>query len=529
MQENLSGIPVLSRPWWQRYLVAVLCVTVAALLRLLTDPFLGDQLAYEAFLLAVVVAAFYGGIGAALLATALGAVVARYWFVAPRHDYWIAGLANWLAWARFLLLAAAVAVLAEAYRRLLRREISAREKTEDELRSTISHLRLVNEVARQSEQRAVSERQQVERQLRISKERMKVAEAAAHLAIFDWDLREQSMTVGGDLQPIFGVRTERWRGYDSWKAAVYPDDRAYMEGAIARAIEERKPLDVEFRAMWPDESVHWVTARGKTSYDEAGKPLRMIGIYQDITQRKATEQALIRNEKLAAAGRLAVSIAHEINNPLAALTNLLFIVKNDSTLSRAGAQYLSLADQELSRIARLAKQALGFHRDTSEPVRTNICDVLDEVLSLYTPNMPANIRVETRYGPSVHVWALRGEISQVFANLISNAIHALESGGHLIIEATASSRSNEEGMLARIRDDGPGIAEENLPNIFEPFFTTKKETGVGLGLWIVKQIVEKHGGSVQVDSRTDPEQHGTCFSIFLPSSARYAAGTTTAA
>ncbi len=513
-------IPLLNRPWWQRYGVALLCVGIAALLRFLADSYVGEQLPYELFLLAVVIAALYGGLAPALLTTFLGAAVARYLFVSPRQQLW-PWSTNWIDVASYLLIALVVGALGEGYRRRLARDIKEHEKTEEELQASVANLRLANEVCRKGEQRAIGERQQLERQLVASEERMKVAKAAAHFAVFDWDLREKTMLVSGDLQVIFGVRTERWQGFESWRTAVHPEDLAYAESAIARAVEEHKPLDVEFRVVWPDESVHWVTAKGKTSYDPSGRALRMIGIYQEITQHKATEQALIRNEKLAAAGRLAVSIAHEINNPLNALTNLLFIVKSDNTLSRAGAQYLSLADQELARIARLAKQALGFHRDTSEPVRTNVCDVLDDVLSLYTPNMPANIRVEKRYGSSVDICALKGELSQAFANLISNAIHALENGGHLIVEAMASRVSEQVGMMIRIRDDGPGIDPEHLPKIFEPFFTTKKATGVGLGLWIVKEIVEKHGGEVDVDSSTDPERHGTCFEIFLPTAARY--------
>jgi signal transduction histidine kinase len=265
-----------------------------------------------------------------------------------------------------------------------------------------------------------------------------------------------------------------------------------------------------------------VAAKGHVSYTREGVPTRMIGIFQDITKNKATEAALVRTEKLAAAGRLAASIAHEINNPLFAVTNLLFIIQGDATLSGAGREYLSLAQQELARAAHIAQQALGFYKETAEPVKVNIAEVVDEVLLLYARNMPANIKLETEYGQGCEAYAVRGEIRQVLGNLIANAIQALGGGGTLSIKAQQQAQEGERGIAIRVIDDGPGIAPEHRDRIFEPFFTTKKDVGTGLGLWLAKQIVQKHGGSIEVQSSTDRQQHGTTFSILLPEGARKA-------
>jgi signal transduction histidine kinase len=245
----------------------------------------------------------------------------------------------------------------------------------------------------------------------------------------------------------------------------------------------------------------------------------VAGIFVDITEQKATEEALLRNEKLAAAARLAATMSHEINNPLAALTNLLYIVRGDRTLSRAGTQYLDLAQEELARVSRLAQQALGFYKEQSTASVFSVPELLDEVLALYSRNMPANIQVEKRYGGSVEVRGIRGEIWQVFANAISNAIYALSEGGTLTIEASSATRPGGAGMLVRISDTGAGISPENMKKIFQPFFTTKQKMGTGLGLWIAKDLVNKHGGSIDVESSTGETDHGTSIVVFLPAAA----------
>ncbi len=243
-------------------------------------------------------------------------------------------------------------------------------------------------------------------------------------------------------------------------------------------------------------------------------------ILRDVTLRRQAEEALVRSEKLASAGRLAATIAHEINNPLAAVTNLLYLARSEPRLSAAARLHLEMADTELQRVAHITKQTLGFYRDESAPSHFDPAALLDNVLALLDTRVKARkIFVDTRYRTHLQLLGSAGEIRQVFSNVISNGIEALQPGGRLRIKV-ANARDwrapGRHGVRVTIADSGHGIAPENLARIFEPFFTTKKDAGTGLGLWVCRQIVDKHSGSIRVRSRRSPQSCGTVFSIFLP-------------
>ena len=511
-----DGLPEFSRPPWQRYGSALLAAAAAAAANLLLREFTGASAPWLVAFLPVIIVAWYGGLGPCLVSALAGAAAVLYWFVLPSGLVRFAAGDDAMPLAAYLLACVAVALLAEAYRRRLgeaAEQLASQQKHYEEMQFNISHLRSACDRLRDDARRESAQRKILEDQLRTSDERVRAAESAAALRLFDWDLRRDLIFVSGDVQTLFGIPAEQWTGRESLFACVHPDDRARVQQAVERASNEGGSAEFEFRVPFPDGSMHWVSAKGSV-VGHGGSLARIVGIFVDITQQKATEQTLIRHEKLAATGRMAATIAHEINNPLAALTNLLYIVRGDSTLSRAGAQYLSMAQEELKRVAYLSNQALGFYKEKAAPAPVQLPDLLDEVLSLYTRNIAANVRIEKHYGRSVEVSAIRGEIWQVFANLVSNALYAIRSGGTLCIEA----RSMSGGMEVRIRDTGPGISPDHLDRIFQPFFTTKQETGTGLGLWIVKEIVEKHGGAIRVESHTG-ERHGTCMTVFLPAAA----------
>jgi PAS domain S-box-containing protein len=239
-------------------------------------------------------------------------------------------------------------------------------------------------------------------------------------------------------------------------------------------------------------------------------------IARDISVEKQSEEAVRRSEKLATAGRLAASIAHEINNPLEAVLNLLYLARHDS--GHAG-NYLNLAEQEVGRVARLAQQTLGFVRDASSPSSMNPVTIVDEILELYSRKLEGRrINVLRRYRGTPQIAGYSGEVRQLLANLLVNAVDAMADGGSLYIRvAVAHDRTNHrEGVRITVADNGAGIHHDNLRQIFEPFYTTKKETGTGLGLWVSRGIVQKHGGSIRVRSRTGGAITGTVFSVFLP-------------
>jgi PAS domain S-box-containing protein len=254
--------------------------------------------------------------------------------------------------------------------------------------------------------------------------------------------------------------------------------------------------------------------------DENGNVIGAAKIVRNITENNKIERALRTTEKLAAAGRMAATVAHEINNPLEAVTNLVYLAKRDLGKNERVAEYLEMASRELDRVAHITRQTLGFYRDTSSPVRVKVTKTLDDLLLLYERRFESrNIKLERQYDGEIEITALAGEIRQAFSNLITNAVDAMPGGGKLVLRVSKShawNNSRVHGVRITILDTGSGIEPRHRNNIFQPFFTTKEDVGTGLGLWITKSIVEKHAGSIQVRSKTGPDAHGTAFSIFLP-------------
>lgn len=245
---------------------------------------------------------------------------------------------------------------------------------------------------------------------------------------------------------------------------------------------------------------------------------RWVGaILVDTTEQKRAEEALRRTEKLAAAGRLAASVAHEINNPLEAVTNLLYLIHQEP-LSPASEHYVDMAQQEVARVSEIAQQTLRFYRQSTLPAVTNIAELLDSVLTLHTSRVQtAHVHVERNYPSDLPLFCFAGELRQLFANLVTNAVDAMTPvGGRLIVRARAAQQNGSEGLRVTVADTGCGITPEAQRHIFEPFFTTKDATGTGLGLWVSEQIIRKHHGTVQLRSCASGGSTGTVFSLFFP-------------
>lgn len=261
--------------------------------------------------------------------------------------------------------------------------------------------------------------------------------------------------------------------------------------------------------------------------DEQGNIIGGAKIARNITEQKKMEQALRTTEKLAAAGRLAATVAHEINNPLEAVTNLVYLAKRDLPNVDRVAGHLDLAERELLRVAHIARQTLAFYRENSAPVRFKVSETIDELLMLYDKRFEArSISIVRQYGDATQITALAGEIRQALSNLISNAIDAMPKGGTLTIRVSDRrfwKRPDVKGVRVLICDTGSGIEADHIPKLFQPFFTTKANVGTGLGLWITRNIIEKHRGVIKVKSKMGKQRHGTLFSIFLPYSQEFVA------
>lgn len=235
-------------------------------------------------------------------------------------------------------------------------------------------------------------------------------------------------------------------------------------------------------------------------------------------ERKQAEEALHISEKLASVGRMAATVAHEINNPLEAVTNFIYLAKQSPDLPEKLKRYLDRADKELGRVSHIAQQTLGFYRDSSQPVHMVVSNVVEDVLGLYENKFKyKDLTIERRIQPNLRVYALQGEWKQILSNLLANAIDASRQGGKILISARASHhfQSGRHGVRLTVADQGTGISRESQRKLFTPFFTTKKEVGTGLGLWITKDLVEKKGGHIRFRSRTQVKA-GTAMSIFVP-------------
>lgn len=305
-----------------------------------------------------------------------------------------------------------------------------------------------------------------------------------------------------------------------WEAVHDPEMLPEVRKNWRESTRTGQPFEMIFPLRAEDGSFRDFLTRAMAVRDVHGKVARWFGTNTDITEQRRAEQALRQTEKLAATGRLAASIAHEINNPLEAVTNLVYLAR----IQPANVQkYLKLADQELDRIAQITKNTLGFYRDTSSPSLVNVSEALEEVVALYSRKAQfKKIDLRPDYGNGIVIAGVPGEIRQILANLLANAIEALPESGHLRIRARETpgwDGTRQAGVRITFLDDGTGIAPERLKKIFEPFYTTKKDVGTGLGLWLTLGLVGKHHGTLHVRSSVKAGYTWTAFSLFLPKEA----------
>ncbi len=239
----------------------------------------------------------------------------------------------------------------------------------------------------------------------------------------------------------------------------------------------------------------------------------------DVTDARRSEQILLQSEKLNAVGRLASSIAHEINNPLEAVTNLIYLAQS-AAVNPDAKQYLASAEIELRRVSAIANQTLRFHRQSTNPGPVTAASLIDATLPLYQGRISnAGVKVERRDRAQRMVTCLDGEIRQVLSNLIGNAIDAMSGTERRLSIRTRNStdwRTGRRGVTVTVADTGSGMSADTISHVFEPFFTTKGNNGTGLGLWISREIIDRHQGSLRVKSRQAAHCSGTVFTLFLP-------------
>ena len=253
--------------------------------------------------------------------------------------------------------------------------------------------------------------------------------------------------------------------------------------------------------------------------DDSGTIVGASKILRDVSAKKRTEASLLQAEKIAAAGRMAATIAHEVNNPLEAVMNLIYLARSNAEDPNEVRTFLEAAEGEVTRVSHIAKQTLGFYRETDSAIGASLSELAVQAIRVYSPKCKdAGICLEEHLNSTRQVVLRKGEIMQVISNLIANAIYAMPTGGTLSIsvEDVEDLNSRGAGVVLTVKDSGVGIPAEQLPRIFDAFFTTRSTIGTGIGLFVAKQFIEGHGGKIYVESSTDAASHGTEMSIFLP-------------
>jgi PAS domain S-box-containing protein len=346
-----------------------------------------------------------------------------------------------------------------------------------------------------------------------------LANAPIGFAFFDRD--DRYVRINQFLADINGVPLEQHIGHRITEI-LSSEMSATVRATLQRVFVTGEAVrDVEIHGVMPS------TPRAERSWlvsfypiRTADQHVRWVGaVVVEITERRQSEALLRRTEKLAAAGQLAASIAHEINNPLESVTNLLYLLRNHPGLDAEAIHYADLAQSELARVAQLTQQTLRFYRQSTSPTKVNLAELMDSVLLLYHGRTSAaRIEIELKYSAKTRILCFAGEMRQLFANLIANALDAMPDGGRLKIsvrDSTSGTDDTMKGIRVTVADTGTGMSPETRRHIFEPFFTTKEATGTGLGLWVSAEIIAKHSGIVRVHSRTG-HHCGTVFMIFFP-------------
>ena len=327
---------------------------------------------------------------------------------------------------------------------------------------------------------------------------LQLSHAAAHMGSWSWDVIRQTVLWSDEFKALHGLDPHTQPTLEQAFDMVHEDDRERVRAELNRVIDSAETqFNYEHRSLTADGRIIWLQNRGRVKRDTARKAVRIAGLSIDITESRLAEQALRRSEKLAAAGRLAATVAHEVNNPLEALVNLIYLARGAAGLPDEAAAHLRIADGELRRMTHIVRQTLGFYRESTVPRDVDLGSLVTEVLELYRSRaLTRGITLAQQESDSqLIVHANGGEIKQVVANLVSNAIDATSAGG--FVNASVARLPN--GIEVSVSDTGSGISEASRKHLFEPFFTTKSDVGTGLGLWVSKGIIEKHRGTISVD------------------------------
>lgn len=355
--------------------------------------------------------------------------------------------------------------------------------------------------------------------------RMRRAEALSHLSAWQWQTTFDALSDGLALTDVNGILVRANRAFlqllgftDSEingkpLSELFESKFGIQFGEFISRKSADQPIDLSCNNRW-------FRARYDRIHADPMQQGGSIFLLTDVTHHRKLQETLKMSERLAATGRLAHIIAHEINNPLEALSNLLYLLNENATVDEMNSRFIQQAIVQLERIGQITKQILLYHRESKKPIIAGAADTVEGVVAMFRPQLITNhIEIRSRFKSRRSIYVFPGELRQAFGNLIANAIDAMgEDGGKFRVGCFNSTDqlSQRRGVRFVFIDSGSGISDENLQHIFDAFFTTKDLKGSGIGLWLTSEIVAKHNGRIRVRSRTSGRFRGTTFDIFLP-------------
>ena len=455
---------------------------------------------------AVIVSAWLFGPSASVACAVLAAVLIEHYVSGGGRSGLTPGSSVWFVREFVFLLGSVLAGVATRFA-AARREKQAGLVFERELRLT------------QAERDVAVERERANELARENDVRVSLALDGADLGLWEWDVLPDTFRWTSGFYRLHGLPAGGPADQEIWLARVLPDDRQKIAAPLEEALRTGQRFSSEYRVGGLEGAERWVACDGLCVLDETKKVVRMNGYCVDITRRKRTEFALIRTEKLAVAGRLAASIAHEINNPLDAAINLLYLLR-DHIPDAEGISYLDDAVAQLERVSTISQQTLRFSRNSSRISPHRSSELVDSTLNLLGPKLKLSgttVKTEVRRDPVLYCSS--SEIQQILTNLVNNAVDAMGQDGVLRIRVSESRdwrTGDGRGARITVADNGSGMTEDVLKRMREPFFTTKQDLGTGLGMWVVYELVERYGGRMTVRTSTATQHRGTVFSISLP-------------
>jgi PAS domain S-box-containing protein len=364
----------------------------------------------------------------------------------------------------------------------------------------------------------VTEKRAAENQIREQRERFEFATNAAQIGYWFCDLPFDKLVWDARVKEHFWLPPDADADINLFYERLHPEDREPTRRAIEDSIANHTGYDIEYRTVSPEGRQKWIHATGRTAYDANAKPIWFDGVTQDVTALKQTREALIRSEKLALVGRLATVISHEINNPLEAVINLLYLIQQNSD-EETVKTFSKSAQQELARVSHIVTNTLRFNRQAHNSAQEKMSDLLESAVAIYQPRMrDVGIAILRDYQDTERVLCVGSELRQVFANIIGNAFDASKRGGKLMLRTRDQihPRTGKPGVRVTIADSGTGMDNATRMRLFEPFFTTKGDKGTGLGLWVSREILKKYHTTLHVKSRKARHRSGTAFSMWLP-------------